>query len=208
MPDEVKKEDTVEGAEGAPAEPVQPAAPDLAAELEKARAQAHEYLDSWRRTAADLANYRKRVEREREEVARFSTAMLLTRLLPVLDDFERAMATLAPELSQLSWIGGVALIERKLSLILEEQGLKPIPAAGQPFDPAKHEALMREETTAFPDGQVIAELQKGYELHGRVLRPALVKVAVAPAAPAGATQAAREAPPAAPPEPPAGDEGQ
>lgn len=155
-------------------------APTLEEELAKARAQADDYLDQWRRTAADFANYRKRVEREREEASRFSNALLLSKVLPVLDDFERAVATLPPDLSRLSWIEGVLLIQHKLRTILESEGLKRIEAVGQPFDPTKHDAILREETTAYPDGQVIEELQGGYELHERVLRPTLVKVAVAP----------------------------
>jgi molecular chaperone GrpE len=155
---------------------------NLEAELAQARTQAEEYLDRWRRTAAEFANYRKRVEREREEVSRFANSLLLGKLLPIVDDLERAMATLPPDLSRFSWVEGVALIQRKFAFILEGEGLKPIEAAGQPFDPERHEAVLREETAACPDGQVVAELQRGYALHGRVLRPALVKVAVAPPA--------------------------
>ncbi len=183
--------------------------PDLAAQLAEARARADEYLDQLRRTAADFANYRKRVEREREEMGRFANALLITRLLPVLDDFERAMATLSPDLRRFTWTEGVWLIARKLETVLEAEGLKPIEAAGKPFDPERHEAVIREETTAYPDGQVIAELQRGYELNGRVLRASLVKVAVAPrvtseAAPSG--QEAGSGTTAAPAEGAAGDE--
>jgi molecular chaperone GrpE len=167
-------------------------APAWEEELSKARAQANEYLDQWRRAAADLANYRKRVEREREEMSRFAGALLLRRLLPVLDDLERAMATLPPDLASFSWVEGTALIQRKLEVTMQAEGLRAIEAAGKPFDPERHEAVIREETADYPDGQVIAELQRGYELHGRVLRPALVKVAAAPAAATGA--AAQEGP--------------
>ncbi len=175
MADDIEQQNT-----GPQAEPeVKPAEANLTEELAKVQAQANDYLDQWRRTAADFSNYRKRVEREREEMSRFSSALLLSKILPVLDDFERAMATLPGDLRAFSWVEGVALIQHKLWLTLEGEGLKPIEAAGQPFDPTRHEAILREETTAYPDGQVIAELQRGYELHGRVLRPALVKVAVA-----------------------------
>jgi len=165
--------------EPAPEAAAQAAEPNLEQQLAEAKAQAAEYLDQWRRTAADLSNYRKRTEREREEITRFSNAALLTRLLPVIDDFDRAMVALPADLRHLTWVEGVALIEHKLRLILEGEGLKPIEAVGKPFDPERHEAVVREETDAYPDGQVIAELQRGYELNGRVLRPALVKVAVA-----------------------------
>ncbi len=167
--------------DGAPeAESVQPAQEDLAAELEKAKGQAEEYLDQWRRTAAEFSNYRKRTEREREESTRFANSLLLTQLLPVLDDLDRAMATLPADLSQLSWVEGILLIRRKFEQTLEQAGLKRFEATGQMFDPERHHAVLREETTAYPDGQVVADLQCGYEYHGRILRPAMVKVAVTP----------------------------
>ena len=188
MPDDVEKqaegEETSEAGCTVETQPG-PAACDLEAELTQAQAKADEYLDQWRRTAADFSNYRKRTAREREEATRFSNAALLGKLLPVLDDFDRAMASLPADLRHLTWVEGVALIQYKLHLIMEGEGLKPIEAAGQPFDPQWHEAILREETSSYPDGQVIAELQRGYELHGRVLRPSLVKVAVAPPASEG-----------------------
>ncbi len=193
MSDDVKKEaeegeaTATAAEEAAPA--AEPAAPSLEEQLAQARAQAQEYLDSWRRAAADLSNYRKRVEREREEVTRLSNAALLGRLLPVIDDLDRAMAALPADLRHLTWVEGVALIGHKLHLILEAEGLRPIEAVGQPFDPERHEAVLREETTSYPEGQVIAELQRGYELRGRVLRPALVKVAVAPSGEAEGAEA-------------------
>ena len=149
-------------------------------ELAKAKALAADYLDQWRRTAAEFSNYRKRMDREREDMSRFAGALLIGKLLPVLDDFERAMATLPADLRHLSWVEGVFLIQRKLEATLETEGVTPMITVGQAFDPQRHEAIMREETTAHPDGQIIAELQRGYEMHGRVLRPALVKVASAP----------------------------
>jgi molecular chaperone GrpE len=150
---------------------------DLKQELEKARAQATEYLDGWQRARAELTNYRKRVEKDQAEFGKVANSVLITRLLPVLDDFQRAFQTLPPNLRGLTWIDGIALIERKLNAILEAEGLTPIDAVGQPFDPAIHEAVMSEESAGQEDGQIIAEFQKGYKLHDRVLRPAMVKVA-------------------------------
>lgn len=196
MVDQVEKDMAQEMPEQArPEGPAEPAEADLETQLNQAKAQAAEYLDQLQRTAADFANYRKRVARDRDEMTRFSSAVLLTKLLPILDDLERAMATLSPDLQRFTWIEGVLLIERKLRLILEGEGLKAIEAVGQPFDPLRHEAVIREETTACPDGQVMAELQRGYELHGRVLRPALVKVAAAPVAPPPPAPEATEAAP-------------
>ncbi len=149
-------------------------------ELEKARAQAAEYLDGWQRARAELANYRKRMERDQAELSKTANANLIYRLLPVLDDLQRAFQTVPPDLRDLTWIEGIALIERKLNAILEAEGLQPIQAVGQQFDPNLHEAVVSEETTQVPEGQVVAEFQKGYTLNGRVLRPAMVKVARSP----------------------------
>lgn len=149
----------------------------LRQELETVKAQASEYLDGWQRARAEMANLRKRVEREQAEFAKLANASLIVRLLPVLDDFERAFQTLPDNLRQLTWVDGVFLIWRKLQAILEAEGLQPIEAAGKPFDPAVHEAVLQEETVEHEDGQVISELQRGYKLHDRVLRPSMVKVA-------------------------------
>jgi molecular chaperone GrpE len=149
----------------------------LQQELEKQKELAKRHLDGWKRAAADMENYRKRVEREQAELARFGHAVLLMRLLPVLDDLERAFQTLPTELNGFTWVEGLALIDRKLRVALESQGLQEIEAVGKPFDPLLHEAVLQQESTTHPDGQVIATLQKGYKLHERVLRPAMVQVA-------------------------------
>ncbi len=149
----------------------------LQQQIEKQKELAKRHLDQWKRTAADLENYHKRVEKERAELLKFGQAALITRLLPVLDDLERAFQTLPAALHTLTWVDGVTLIDRKLRLLLEQQGLKEIEALNKPFDPALHEALLQEESSAYPDGQVLAILQRGYLLHDRVLRPAMVKVA-------------------------------
>lgn len=193
--DEARQEEAVEAQEPVQAE--QAEAVDLEGQLAQAKAQADEYLDQWRRTAAEFSNYRKRIERERQEMSRLANAALLGRLLPLVDDLERAMATLPAELRLLSWVEGISLIGRKLEWTLESEGVRPIEAIGKPFDPEQHEAVLREETTEHPDGQVIAELQRGYMLHDRVLRPALVKVAVAPAAKAEAPASAGQGEPPA-----------
>jgi molecular chaperone GrpE len=149
----------------------------LQAELDKAQAQAAEYLDGWQRSRAEFANYKKRVEAEREELRRTSNEALLLRLLPVVDDFERAFQKIPPEWADSPWVNGISMILRKLNALLESQGVVPIQVAGQPFDPQKHEAVLLEETAEHPDGTVIAEIQRGYRLGERVLRPAQVKVA-------------------------------
>ncbi len=149
----------------------------LQADLEKAQAQAAEYLDGWQRARAEFANYKKRVEAEREEVRRASNEALLLKLLPVVDDFERAFQKIPREAAASPWVNGIQMILRKLQALLESQGVVPIQATGQPFNPQQHEAVLLEETAEHPDGTVIAELQRGYRLGERVLRPAQVKVA-------------------------------
>ncbi len=149
----------------------------LQAELQQAQTQAAEYLDGWQRARAEFANYKKRMEAEREELRRISNEALLLKLLPVVDDFERAFQTLPEDLANSSWMDGMAMILRKLQSILESENVSPIDAAGQPFDPQWHAAVMQEETSEHPDGYVIEEMQRGYRLGQRVLRPSMVKVA-------------------------------
>ena len=146
-------------------------------ELKQAQAQAAEYLDGWQRARAEFANYKRRVEAERDELRRTSNTTLLLKLLPAVDDFERAFQTLPEALVDLPWVDGIRMILRKLQTILESENVTPIQAAGQPFDPLWHEAVMQEETDEHPDGYVIEEMQRGYRLGERVLRPAMVKVA-------------------------------
>lgn len=148
----------------------------LKQELDRVRAKSDEYLDNWRRAAADLANYRKRAEKEASETVRAANSVLILRLLPILDDFDRAFQTIPEGLQDLTWVDGIRLISRKMRAVLEAEGLKPIETLGKPFDPNLHEAVIHEETDKYEEGRVIGELQKGYMLHDRVLRPALVKV--------------------------------
>jgi molecular chaperone GrpE len=149
----------------------------LRQELEAARAQAAEYLDGWQRTQAEFANYRKRQEAEFMERVRLNNAVLIARILPVLDDLERAVQTLPPGLQSLTWVEGVFLIKRKLEVILEAEGLKPIETTGKFFDPLYHEAVTYEDVPGYEEGQIIGEVQRGYMLGDRVIRPALVRVA-------------------------------
>lgn len=149
----------------------------LSQQLEQERARSAEYLDNWRRAAADFSNYRKRAEKETSEFSKFANSTLIARLLPVLDDLDRAFQTVPEDLRDLTWVDGVMLISRKLRAILEAEGLKAIEALGKPFDPNFHEAVIHEETDKADEGIVTGELQKGYMLGDRVLRPTMVKVA-------------------------------
>ena len=141
--------------------------------LAEEKAKAEDYLANWQRTQADFINYKKRIEQERDETAKFANAMLVLNLLPVLDDLERALDNVTPKLAGLTWVDGIGLIYRKLQAILEGHGLTEIKALGQPFDPNLHEAVLYGDGE---EGKVIEELQKGYRLHDRVLRPTMVKV--------------------------------
>lgn len=149
----------------------------LQAELDDAKAQADEYLDQWRRTAAQFSNYKKRIDKEQAEFTKLANATLITRLLPIIDDFERAFETLPPNLWGITWVEGLALIQRKLQLLLEQEGVEVIETEGEAFDPLLHQAVTHEEAEGFEEGQIIAEVQKGYSMGERVLRPSMVRVA-------------------------------
>jgi molecular chaperone GrpE len=142
-------------------------------------------LRGWQRSQADFVNFRRRVDQERSELLKLAESGLILDLLPVVDDLERALVGLPPELQGLTWVEGILLIERKLKSVLEAHGVKPIEALGKEFDPREHEAVMRDGD---PDEAttVVSELQRGYRMHDRVLRPAMVKVGPPPVGQRGA----------------------
>jgi molecular chaperone GrpE len=148
----------------------------LERELAESKAKSEEHLYNWQRSAADFSNYKRRTDEERAQLSQFSTAILIGRLLGVLDDFDRALENVPPEAHD-AWIEGVKLVERKLRGVLESEGVTPIEAVGQVFDPNLHEAVAHEESTEHADNEVIGEVQRGYRLHDRVIRPSLVRVA-------------------------------
>ncbi len=154
----------------------------LRAELEKERERVKELQDRWQRAAADLVNLRRRHESERGDLEQFASMHLVQELLPVLDNFERAMATIPGNLGMLTWIQGVMLIQRHFEALLQQRGLSPIEALGQQFSPHYHEAVSERESGDAEPGTVLQEYQKGYTMHGRVIRPTLVEIARAPAA--------------------------
>ena len=146
-------------------------------ELQESTNREAEHRNNWHRSAADFANYKRRTEEERETLVRFSNAILIGKLLGVLDDFDRALESVPAEEADDAWVEGIRLVERKLRNVLESEGVTPIEAVGEPFDPNLHEAVVHEETADYPDNHVIGELQRGYRLHDRVIRPSLVRVA-------------------------------
>jgi molecular chaperone GrpE len=135
--------------------------------------KAEEYLDSWKRTQADFINYKRRSEHEKREMGDYANTQLILALLPVLDDFVRAFEAIPPKLAKTSWVDGIRLVERKLWIVLEAQGLSPINAVGETFDPNLHEAIMN---TKGEDGKIVQEIQKGYKLHDKIIRPSQVAV--------------------------------
>ena len=153
---------------------------ELRAQLEQAERETNEMRTNWQRSAADFSNFRRRTEQDRLATLGLANEALLSKLLAIVDDFDRAIANMPPELAQHSWSEGVAAIDRKLRQLLESEGLTPIEAEGRPFDPHEHEAVVREETSAVPEGTITAELQRGYRIRDRVLRPAMVAVAAQP----------------------------
>jgi molecular chaperone GrpE len=149
----------------------------LERELADARVKSEEHLYNWQRSAADFSNFKRRTDEERATIGQFSNAILIGKLLSVLDDFDRALESVPAEEVTNPWVEGMEHVERKLRVALESEGVTPIEAVGLPFDPNLHEAVVHEDTADHPDNQVIGELQRGYRLHDRVLRPSLVRVA-------------------------------
>ena len=150
--------------------------PTLEEQLAEAQVKAAEYLDGWQRARAEFANARKRLERERVEAYSAAAVDNARKLLPILDDLGRAMDSAPPDIAGNPWFEGLDLVSRKLRMILESLDVQPIEALGQPFDPNLHEALALKEADGVESGLVIEELQIGYRLGERVIRPSLVNV--------------------------------
>ena len=169
---------------GEPATPAEVAS--LRAQLElsqtlgrESQKKIEELHDRWVRAVADLENYKKRAVRERDEVQKFGAEKLLKDLLPVVDNLDRALAAAAADDPL---VAGVKLVRSTFEQALSRHGVKSFSALGQPFDPARHEALMQVPSAAAAPGTVVTELARGFTLNERLVRPALVGVSVAPPA--------------------------
>jgi len=149
----------------------------IAADLDKARAEAESYLDDLRRLQADFDNYRKRTLREQTARAASASQALVARLLPVLDNFELAVSSAERSRDFDRMLKGVEMVFGELREVLEAEGLVRIEAEGKPFDPERHEAVIAVEEEDTEPGMVVDIVRAGYELRGKVLRPAMVKVA-------------------------------
>ena len=151
-----------------------------AAELQQRLAQIEQesasFKDQYLRATAEMRNYKRRVEQERGDLIRNAGAGVLMKMLPILDDLDLAMSHVPEEIASSPWFSGVKLVQTKLQTALEGEGVKPIQALGQTFDPRFHEAVMHEDAGPENAGKVTAELRRGYTLHDRVIRPTMVKV--------------------------------
>ena len=155
-------------------------AADLAAVqalLEDANAKSKEYFDGWQRERADFNNYKRRIERDAEQHALDMKGNIIRKVLPVLDDLERALKNRPTEGDGAAWSDGVELITRKLQTTLLAEGITTTAVAGEPFDPNVHEALTHEDHPESESGAIIEVIEQGYKIGDRVLRPARVRVA-------------------------------
>ena len=158
--------------------------PEQIEELQTKAAKADEHWERLLRTTADFDNYKKRAAREKQDAIKYANESLVQKVIPVLDNFEMALAAAQSSAadSRKSLQDGVTMIQTQLKAVLTEAGLEDIDATGKPFDPNLHEAVSQQESATIADGHVLQQLRKGYKLRERLLRPATVIVAKAPAA--------------------------
>lgn len=156
--------------------PEQPAEAGDPSELRQQIEQLQARNDQLMRVAADFENYKRRTAREREDLIKFAGQQIVTNLLDVIDNIERAIQNEIKPEEFSNFVEGVKMIHKQFLDVLQKSGVSVIEAVGQPFNPEYHEAIMSESTNEYPDETVIAEFQKGYQMNGRVLRASMVKV--------------------------------
>ncbi len=169
----------------------------LRSERDAAQAQAAEYLLALQRERAEFQNFKRRTADERDREAGLANDLLLFKVLTLADDFDRAIESRPTGSETASWVEGVAAIDRKLRQLLESEGLRAIEVTpGMPFDPREHEALVNVPSSGLPEGSIVSELQRGYRIRDRILRPARVAIAAGPEAdgPAGPSADGEAAP--------------
>lgn len=152
----------------------------LRVELEETRKREQDEHNSHLRALADFSNYRRRHQEEKQTAAQYACQDIILSILPVVDNFTRALDAAEKNHKFETLVEGVKLTMKQLNDVLERQGVKPIQAVGEQFDPMVHEAIMRYETDEYPENTIVEELQTGYMQHDRVLRPSRVKVATLP----------------------------
>lgn len=140
------------------------------------QAEAARFKDLAMRTQADLDNYRKRAVREKEEAIRYANSSLLEKLLPVLDNFELGLEAAKSAADPSSIVQGMAMVQKQLQDFLRDHGIEAVPAEGEIFDPARHEAVAQEHSAEVPEGHVVRQMRKGYKLKDRLLRASTVTV--------------------------------
>ena len=159
----------------------------LTGERDTGARERDEYLAALQRERAEFVNFRRRTAEERQAMLGLAAESLISKVLTLADDFDRAIEARPPTIAEDPWVEGIAAIDRKLRLLLESEGVSPIAATpGTPFDPREHEAVASVPGTPHPDGSIVEELRRGYRLRERVLRPALVAVAASDHATSGA----------------------
>ncbi|MCQ4086168.1 nucleotide exchange factor GrpE [Saccharibacillus sp. JS10] len=151
-------------------------ADQLQAKIEALTAQLEDYNQRLARAHADFDNFRKRTIREKEELGKYASSKLISELVPVIDNFSRALDTPAEGEGSESFVKGVQMIHRQFESVLQAEGLTAMNTVGEPFNPEFHQAVMQVESDEHEEGIVVEELQKGYMLKDKVLRPAMVKV--------------------------------
>ena len=175
--EEIPAEETVDIEEEQDAEAEVVKEPSLEEQLTAAKEEAANSMDSFLRAQAELSNARKRFEKQQVQVYTNANADLVMKLLPALDDFERAVESVPETISEDNWFEGIEMVQRKLFGILESLNVKEIGAVGQPFDPNFHDALAQEPSDEYESGSVTREMIKGYQIGDKVVRPSLVYVA-------------------------------
>jgi molecular chaperone GrpE len=146
----------------------------LQKQLEEQKNRAEDFYNRLARLQADYENFRRRTRLEKEDLCKYASEQLVLKLLPVLDNFERALEAEGDSLKD--YKSGVEMIYRQFQDVLSLEGVEAIPAVGEPFDPVKHEAVFREESEEYPENTIIEELRRGYVLKDKVIRPSMVKV--------------------------------
>ncbi|MBP1999142.1 molecular chaperone GrpE [Paenibacillus shirakamiensis] len=169
----VNAENDIPGADSAEGEAIEVAGNS---ELEQLRAEVQEHQARSLRAQADFDNFRRRTLKEKEDFAKYASSKLITELIPVVDNLDRALSAVQVQAEGESFAKGVDMIFRQLEGILKNEGLQVMETVGQPFNPEYHQAIMTVETDEYEEGIVVEELQKGYLLKDKVLRPAMVKV--------------------------------
>ncbi len=150
---------------------------ELEAQLAEEQKKSAEYLDKYLRMTAEFQNYKRRADKDKADYGQYANQRLLKRLLDVMDSFDAGFKAIPAQFENEPWVEGMRAVERQLLQILEQEGVTPIDAQGKEFDPNFHEAMFYEPAEGASEGQILDELQRGYMLQDRVLRPTRVKVA-------------------------------